>query len=38
MDEKDYDFVGEPTVEKNGDNNPIVSYWVTFKYNKGGSK
>ena len=33
MDAKDYDFVGEPTVQKNGDNNPIVSYWVEYKNN-----
>jgi hypothetical protein len=31
MDEKDYDFVGELTIQKNGDKNPIVSYWVEYK-------
>lgn len=31
MDEKDYDFVGEPTVQKNGDKNSIVNYWVEYK-------
>lgn len=31
MNAKDYDFVGEPTIEKNGDDNPIVSYWVTYR-------
>lgn len=31
MNEKDYDFVGEPAIEKNGDDNPIVSYWVTYR-------
>lgn len=31
MSVKDYDFVGESTIEKNGDDNPIVSYWVTYR-------
>lgn len=31
MNDKDYDFVGEPTIQKNGDNNPIVSYWVEYQ-------
>ena len=28
MKEKYYDFVGDPVVQKNEDDNPIVSYWV----------
>lgn len=31
MHENDYEFVGEPAIEKNKDEWPIVSYWVAFK-------
>ena len=31
MNENDYEFVGEPTIQKNGDKNPIVSYWVEYR-------
>jgi hypothetical protein len=36
MSVKDYDFVGESTIEKNGDDNPIVSYWVIYSNIKKG--